>query len=274
MGRKTIGLLSAATLILAACGTPQDVIGPPDEPETPLLRVQYEGGFMPIEYALGTGPSYQLSNDGRLVFAGVTTLQYPGPLVVPYQQVSLSEEDVDRVLNLVEEIGLPEMTDERDETQINFVADAATYVVTYFDEAGEHKYSVYALGMENEPGSEATQATAELDSLLIELSGSEEPEPFVADEIKVFAGVSMMEPEPGFEDIRPWPLPDGPDGWSGFSGIDWKCNIYPGETLDLFTDATQVTQWTAPDEAGDSYTLVVRQLLPGEDGCPDPDASL
>ena len=167
MGRKTIGLLGAATLILAACGTPQDVIGPPDEPETPLLRVQYEGGFVPVEHALGTGPSYQLSSDGRLIFAGVTTMEYPGPLVVPYQQVTLSQEDVDRVLALVEEIGLPGMTDERDDTQMNFVADAATYVVTYFDEDGEHKYSVYALGLETEPGSEATQATAELDRLLI-----------------------------------------------------------------------------------------------------------
>ena len=274
MGRKTIGLLGAATLILAACGTPQDVIGPPDEPATPLLRVQYEGGFVPVEHALGTGPSYQLSSDGQLIFAGVTTMEYPGPLVVPYQQVTLSQEDVDRVLALVEEIGLPAMTDERDDSQMNYVADAATYVVTYFDEDGEHKYSVYALGLETEPGSEATQATAELDRLLVELSGSGTPEPFEADQIKVFAGVSMMEPEPGFEDIRPWPLPDGPDGWSGFSGIEWKCNVYPADSLDLFTDATQVTQWTAPDEGGDNYTLVVRQLLPGEDGCPDVEAEL
>ncbi len=61
MGRKTIGLLGAATLILAACGTPQEVVAPPDEPESPLLRVQWEGGFVPVEHALGSGPSYQLS---------------------------------------------------------------------------------------------------------------------------------------------------------------------------------------------------------------------
>ena len=48
----------------------------------------------------------------------------------------------------------------------------------------------------------------------------------------------------------------------------------PGRYLDLFTDATQVTQWTAPDEAGDNYTLVVRQFLPGEEGCPDIEAEL
>ena len=274
MGRKTIGLLGAATLILAACGIPQEVVAPPDEPESPLLRVQWEGGFVPVEHALGSGPSYQLSNDGQLVFAGVTTMEYPGPLVVPYQHVSLSQEDIDRVLALVEEIGLPAMTEERDDTQMNNVADAATYVVTYFDEDGEHKYSVYALGLEAEQGSAATQATAELDALLTELSGSAPPEQYEAEQIKVLAGMSMMEPEPGFEDVRPWPLPDGPDGWSGFSGIDWKCNVYPGDTLDLFTDASQVTQWTAPDEVAENYTLVVRQLLPGEAGCPDLEADL
>ncbi len=53
------------------------------------------------------------------------------------------------MLAQIEEIGLPEMTDERDDTQMNNVADASTYVVTFFDAEGqEHKYSVYALGLE------------------------------------------------------------------------------------------------------------------------------
>ncbi len=89
----------------------------------------------------------------------------------------------------------------------------------------------------------------------------------------VFAGQSMGEPEPGFEDVRPWPLPDGLESWSGFSGLDWKCNVYPGDSLGEFGDATQATQWTAPDESG-PYTLVVRQLLPGENGCPDLEENL
>jgi hypothetical protein len=273
MGRKTTGLLLAAMLTVAACGSEEGTVPPPDELASPVLRIQWEGGFVPVEHALGAGPSYQLSSDGTLIFAGITTLQYPGPLVVPYQQVSLSQEDVDRVLSLVQEIGLPEMTDERDDSQMNFVADAATYVVSYFDEDGaEHKYSVYALGLENDGASPATLKTQELDSLLAELSGSASPEQYVADQIKVIAGQSMAEPEPGFEDVRTWPLPDGPDGWSGYSGIDWKCNVYPGNSLDLFTDATQATQWTAADEA--NYTLVVRQLLPGEAGCPDIESEL
>ncbi len=89
MGRKTIGLLGAATLILAACGTPQDVIGPPDEPGTPLLRVQWEGGFVPVEWALGTGPAYQLLSDGTLIFSGRHHLAVPGPTRGPLSKVDV-----------------------------------------------------------------------------------------------------------------------------------------------------------------------------------------
>ncbi|MEX2252207.1 MAG: hypothetical protein WD895_09070 [Acidimicrobiia bacterium] len=267
MGRRIIGLLVAAALTVGACGTGGGTLEPPDEPDSPVLRIHYEGGFVPVETSLGMGPSFQLLSDGRLIFQGVTTMQYPGPLVVPYQQVQLSEADVDRVLALINEMGLADMVDERDDSQTNFVADAPTYVITYWDEEGEHKYSVYGLGIDSDSGNEATRLALELDTLMWELA-SGETETYVADEIIVFAGVSMTEPEPGFEDIRPWPLPDDPQGWRGFSGIDWKCNVYPGDSLDLFTDATQVTQWTAPTADAGPYTLVVRQLLPGEDGCP------
>jgi hypothetical protein len=267
MGRKTIGLLAATTLTLAACGTGGGTLDPPDEPDSPVLRIQYEGGFVPVEWSLASGPSYQLLSDGRLIFAGVTTMQYPGPLVVPYQQVQLTKADMDRVLGLVDEIGLPDMVDERDDTQAQYIADASTYVITYWDDAGEHKYSIYGLGIESVPANEATALALDLDILMLELS-SGEPETYVADEIKVFAGVSMAQPEPGFEDVRPWPLPDDPQDWSGFSGIDWKCNVYPGDRLDLFTEATQVTQWMAPSGDAGPYTLLVRQLLPGEEGCP------
>jgi hypothetical protein len=267
MARKTIGLLAVAALTLVACGTEGETLDPPDEPDAPVLRIQYEGGFMPVEWSLASGPSYELLSDGRLIFAGVTTMQYPGPLVVPYQQVQLGEADVDRVLALINEIGLPEMIDERDDSQASFVADASTYGITYWDGDGTHKYSIYALGMEADPVHEATALALELDGLMLELSSSGDPQTYAADEVKVFAGVNMMEPEPGFEDIRPWPFPDDPQDWSGFSGIDWKCHVYPGDTLDLFTDATQVTQWTAPTAGSGPYTVLVRQLLPGEEGC-------
>lgn len=266
MGRRTIGLLAAAAVTLAACGTGGGALDPPDEPDSPLLRIHYEGGFVPVEISLASGPSYQLLSDDRLIFRGVTTMIYPGPLVVPYQQVQLSDADVNRVLALINEMGLPDMVDERDDSHASFIADAPTYVITYWDDEGEHKYSVYALGIDSGSGNEATHLALELDTLMLELS-SGEAETYVADEIKVFAGVSMIEPESGLEDVRPWPFPDDPQDWSGFSGIDWKCHVYPGDTLDLFTDATQVTQWTAPTADAGPYTLVVRQLLPGEEGC-------
>ncbi len=78
----------------------------------------------------------------------------PGPSVVPYQQVTLTQKDIDRVMALVEEIGLPAMTDERDDTQMNNVADAATYVVTYFDEGGRAQ----VLGVRAGLGSRAREA--------------------------------------------------------------------------------------------------------------------
>jgi hypothetical protein len=273
MGKKTIGLLAAATLTLVACGTEVGTLDPPDEPDTAVLRIQYEGGFVPLEWSLASGPSYELLSDGRLIIPGVTTMQYPGPLVVPYQQVQLSEADVDRIMAVVEDMGLSGMVDERDDSQAAHIADAPTYVITYWDDDGEHKYSIYALGIESDQGNEATQAAVQLDALMLELS-SGQTEPYVADEIKVLAGVSMAQPEAGFEDVRPWPLSDDLDEWSGFSGIDWKCRVYPGDSLDLFDDATQATLWTAPSGDAGPYTLLVRQLLPGEEGCPDIESEL
>jgi hypothetical protein len=269
MTRKSIGLLAAAALTFAACGG-GDGVGLPD-PEAPMLQVRSEGGFVPVEFNLGRGPTYTLMADGRLIYEGPVILIYPGPLLPNYQVTQLADAKMDEIRALVDEIGLPGMQSEIDDSAASTVADASTEVVTYWDEAGEHRYSVYALGIDPNPSNPATAATADLIQALSEASFSGESAEYVGDRTRVIAGVAQTAPDPELEDIRPWPLEDeDPAGWAEV-GLGFTCRVLGSDAVEAFRDATQATQWLHPDTSTDAppFTLLVRSLHPGEPDCPE-----
>ena len=253
--------------MLASCG---DDISVPSDPDAPLLQVRTDGGFAPVEWILSNGPNYTLLADGRLIAPGPAVEFYPGPLLPNYQVNQVSEEDTAEILDLVAEIGLPEMTSEIDNSAASYVADAGTEVVTYWDdEGGIHQYSVYALGIDPETANSQTAAFAELIRLLDQARGSSDSVPYEPERVRVLAGVAMAPVDPGFEDIRPWPLgDDDPAEWEQLE-LGWSCNVYGPEVLDVFQDASETTQWTHPDPMMDApaFSLLVRPLHPGEEDC-------
>lgn len=269
MPTKRIALLVALAASLAACGVPADGGAQvPEDPNAPVLQIRSEGGFAPVDMILGRSPTYTLLADGRLIYVGPTIAIFPGPLLPNYQVAKIEDRQMQLVLDLVDQIGLPEIVRESDESAASYVADATTEVVTYWDANGEHVYSVYGLGIElEEAPSPETRAFLELFNLMADLSAGESV-PFQSDRTRVIAGEGFVNEE--FEDMRAWPLA-GEDlsDWQTLPN-GWRCSVLGTEILGLFADATQVTVWESPNSEliPSPLKLLVRPLHPGEPDCP------
>lgn len=270
MRTKTVALLITAAMTSTACGAVDagDDIQPPSDPDAPLVQIVSEGGFAPVEMILGNGPRYTLLADGRLIYQGPVPEIFPGPLIPNYQVTTIDEEQMNQVLELVNAIGLPDFEERLDDSQASMVADATTEVITYWDENGEHRYAVYALGIDTDQrGDSATEAFGDLLDLFGELAIGE-AEPYEPDEIRVIAGPGFVNEE--FEDIRAWPLQDTDlPTWDRLPN-GWQCKVFGSDVLDTFSEATHATVWSNPDpDLPNSYLkLLVRPLHPGEEPCP------
>jgi hypothetical protein len=265
MRGKSLGVLVALGILVAACGGGGGDGGVAVGDDEAVLQITSEGGFMPVEVALASGPRYTLLGDGRLIYQGYTTLEYPGGLIPPYMVATLDSNQMNAVLAMVEDIGLPDIDDETDDEAMNMVADASTEVVTFWDENGAHRLAVYALGIDESP-SERDQAFLELIQTFDQFTAGAPAEAYVAEQLRVVAGPGMVDPQ--FEDVRPWPLPakDFSD-WDTLPNA-WHCSVTDGPIPEVFEGATQATTWEHPDGASDPLLLLVRPLLPGEPDCP------
>lgn len=214
---------------------------------------------------------YTLLADGRLIHEGPVIAIYPGPLLPNYQVTRISDEQMARILALVEEIGLPDMDREIDDSASSRVADATTEAITYWDGKGEHTYAVYALGidLDGEPRP-ATRAFSDLLALFGDLTAGEAT-PYEPKRVRIVAGPGHISEE--HEDTRDWPLEDEDlSAWETLPN-GWLCETVEPSVLGAFTDATQATVWRfIPEDPtlGDTelYKLLVRPLHPGEPDCP------
>ena len=263
MTRRSFGALVSIAFVAAACGGGAGSVGVGND--EPFVQIVSEGGFVPVEVALNNGPRYTLLGDGRLIFQGFQTMEFPGRLVPPYLVATLDENQVNAVLAMIEDIGLPGVENEIDDSASNTVADASTEVITYWDENGEHRLSVYALGIEESP-SERNTAFLDLIETFDRFTAEAVSEPYEPVWVRVVAGEGFTDPE--FEDVREWPLENGDfSGWTELSN-GWFCTTVSAAALDPFQDATQATTWEHPDGSSEPLTLLVRPLLPGEPNCP------
>lgn len=253
-------------LVLAACGSGGTSLEV--DPDEPVLQVSSEGGFVPVEIALGAGPRFTMLGDGTLIYSGVTTLEFPGQLVPPVFTAQLNGGQMRALLGMVEDIGLRDIDDETDDSANQFVADAATDVIIYWDENGTHRYAVYALGLQDGPA-ERNASFLELVETLDRFTAETTGEPYQPERVRVLAN-ARAEPH-DVTDLRPWPagLDEDLDQWARLPN-GWSCLVTSDDVLSRFDDATQVTEWENPDQSRSNppIQLLVRPLHPGESDCP------
>jgi hypothetical protein len=169
------------------------------------------------------------------------------------------------LLTFVADLGLDEI-DSLNLDNAQNVADASTTVVRYFDDSGEHRISIYALGLDS--GADARSAIVEsMIDRLTEATDRNDAEPYVAERLAVFApaadGLDTQQTTSG----GPWPFEFTPsDQSSDVAGFG--CLTVEGDeadaTIDLLEGADAMTTWELD---GASYRVIARPLLPHQDGC-------
>lgn len=270
MGLKALSGAILLALTLAACaGDPGPGTTTPGRGGGPaLIRIEWTGGFVPVDMIMGRGPVYTLTPDGQLIFEGAVPAIFPGPLLPNQLVTGVSDGEMRQIRNMIERMGLPAMVDEVDDANTSHVADAHTTVITYWDADGAHRYSVYALGMGTGAPRPATRVVEELVGVLDTVAHTGDSVPYQPDRVRVIAGEGTVDPE--FADLRDWPLPDTDlASWEDL-GNGWRCRVFDGAVLARFDDATSVTTWRSPT-LGDGPAelgLIVRGLHPGEEDCP------
>jgi hypothetical protein len=294
-------LISVAALALAACGddsasqapaptvtlppatsTPSTEPAPsepaPSEPApTPstdpaaesddiVLRIAFEGGFVPVEVAFASPPTLLVTADGRVIQPGMTTMQFPGPLVQPFFQRTITDEGIEAIIALADEYGL--LTDVEYESNDN-IADAADTVVTLTvgDETYEHR--AYALGIDGSAnGGESDPDRTALFEFVTAVSdlptavGAENlgpEEPYVPDAYLIRA--TPLDAPPAAEDGIEPKVVDWPADASVALADAAECAEVPaGEVGELFESADQITYFAEGDT---TYQLAVTPKLPG-----------
>jgi hypothetical protein len=251
---------------------PADSVAPGGSIEHPtgaddaVVRIAYEGGFVPVEYVFRNLPVLLVTGDGRVLQPGPVPEIYPGPLVSPVLQRSVTEAGIQDLLALAEQHGLLADVEYTNPTNI---ADAPDTVVEIAADGDTYVHRAYALGL---AGDEQDPARAELAAFVSAATGgaitdwlyADNPElgtevPFVPETYLIQASTA---PEQG-GDIAPT-LVDWPAEASVRLADAADCAAVPASEVGaVFESATQLTYFV---DGGVIYQLWVRPQLPG-DGC-------
>ena len=292
MKRKTpryLACAAIAALLLAACGDdspsgdapsdslPIDTVGPVDTTAPPttvtggfdhptgaddiVVRIAYEGGFVPVEVAFLNLPTLLVTGDGQAIVQGPVVEIYPGPLLPNMQARPVTEAGIQDLLGLAEDHGLLADVEYTNPTNI---ADAPDTVVEIAANGETFVHRAYALGISDE----TDPARAALADFVAQATGDwlygDNPElgaeaPYTSDTFLIRA--SEVGDYTG--DIEPTVV-DWPADASVRLADAGECAAVPAaEVGDLFADANQLTFFA---EDGITYQLTVKPLLPG-DGC-------
>lgn len=296
--RRRVALPLGLTFLLAACGLPSATGGGAAGIAHPagvelVLGVENRGGFVPIEWAATSMPSFTLLGDGRVIVRGAEPLIFPGPALPALQVRTLTEEGIQTILEAVTETRLFD-----DDLELRgaamMIADAPDTVFILHAAGREVTVSVYGLGTLDptvpqqgvsaaEQAAHRTLATLNehltlLEDWLPESAFADSGwQPYQPEALRLYVRDVTAQPidEPGMPPTvaRPWPVDDDPATFG--EPVEWMpggtCAVVDGEAaatwLEELAQADQLTRWTL---GGATYSILPRPLLPHEErACPD-----
>jgi hypothetical protein len=291
--RLALAVLSA--LALGACtafgtfppATPTPTPVPhPTAPDALVFRIETTGGLLPPFPDPTALPDFSLYGDGTVITAGPQLLVYPPPILPNLVQSRISEEGIQLLLQEAVAAGL---STAEAEYPLPGAADVPTTVFTLVLPERTIRVSVAGLGLEepNDPrlASEERETRQRLAGLAERVRDfptwlppeaiREPANPYSITRLQLLAlpsGEETTTPvDQTFVTVRAWPLPN-PLGTLG-EPAPWfqpaaRCFVVGWSDLALLLaqlrHANTATRW---ESAGEHDTLLVRPLLPDEQGC-------
>lgn len=258
-------------------------IGYPTGARDLVLRLRYVGGFVaPVAHLLSV-PVISVYGDGTIIVGGPQIAIYPGPALPNLQRATITPAGMQLLLEAARDADLlgPDAT-----YDYVGIADAGTAEFTVNADGRIHTVSAYALMEAGETAPEGMDpavvaARAKLANFQTQLSGLEvflgsnlgTWSPYVAASVQLL--VSPGAPDDGQGLVQQpvaWPLsmPLASFGTTLPTLMEGqRCGVVAGDDLvtlvPLLEAARSTTPWT---DAGASFGIAVRPLLPDEAGCP------
>jgi hypothetical protein len=225
------------------------------------------GGFVPVEVAFQQLPSLLVAGDGQAFTPGAQIAIFPAPMLPAVQVQSITEAGIQELLAAADEAGLLAEVDYDERMD---VADATTARLTINVDGETYVHEAYALGIEPLEGemSPERQALADFIAELRDL-----PALVGADQL---GETALYEPATyGIQASAVDDLSAYGDGEIEPTVVDWpaeagvaladasECTIVEAAAVQTtFAEANQLTFF---DDAGTTYQVLVKPILPGTD---------
>jgi hypothetical protein len=249
-----------------ATEAPTEGIEHPTGADEVVVRSTNEGGFVPMGYSFVNQPNLLITGDLRVIEPGAMMAIFPGPMIRPLFQRSITEEGLQTLLALADE---SEMLQDPPEYATNpMIADASDTVVTLAAAGGVFTHRAYALGIDEESDPdrarffEFSQALRNLPAVVGEANLGEQ-QPYVGTQYRFMAvpvnieDYATNEPAP---EVRDWPA-DAPVRLADAT----ECALL--EAAQVETLLADTTEWTFFTDADVTYQLFVAHVLPGDAAC-------
>ncbi len=287
--RRFLAITIPSVVLLAACGgddtpsgspvdttpagsdAPQATDAPagiqhPTGAEEVVVRYGSEGGFVPTGFAFMNLPTVLITGDGRVIQPGVIPAIYPGPLVRPLRERSITEAGIQEILEIADANDL--LQEPPKYARNDMLADAPDTVVALQAKGGSFVHRAYALGFDTETDPDR-QKLAAFTAAMDDIDTAAGPENLGADAEFTAAAYRIMamptdianwegnDPAP---EQRRWPK-DAPVRLADAA----QCAQLDAAVADpIFADATELTFFT---DEGQLYQVFVAPLLPGDATC-------
>jgi len=281
--------ISILALVLSACSvagsSPSGSSGPagiayPTGASDLVLRLRYVGGFVAPAAHLVDLPVISVYGDGTVIVPGPQIAIFPGPALPNLQRATITPAGMQLLLEAARDAGLLGPDAHYD---LGGIMDASSAEFTVNADGSVHTISAYAL-MESsgspqgqdaavaEARSKLARFQAQLGSLEGLLGGELGSwSPYEADAVQLLVSAGAPDNQGLGQLPIAWPLSTPlatfgealPDLFQG-----QRCGVVTGDDVALLMPSLQkanaLTPWT---DGGTAYGLIVRPLLPGEEGC-------